>query len=339
MTKSKSRNLARIVLSIPFILMLLVIVADAQGDKVTSPQPASRDIVTSLPAVSSNTQTDRLPTGVPADIRAHEARISPGDVVDVKIFGLPEMSQELRVSDAGIIVLPLIGSITAQGLTTSDLEHKISEALRNGGFVNDPQVNVSAKELHSSGVSVSGEVGKPGIYPVFGSCSLPDLIMAAGGLTPKAGHLVTVTHRDQPDAPINVDISFASVNSGQNVAVFSGDAVVVTKAGVVYVLGDVSHPAGFVMEGDEKMTVLRALALAGGPNKDAKIKSARVIRKSPTGVQGVPIPLKEILSAHRQDMELQAGDVLFIPARNSDAFWRGEGYVLQTVTMLAVFRP
>jgi polysaccharide biosynthesis/export protein len=339
MTKFKSRNPARILLSIPFILVLLVIAADAQGDKVANPQPASRDIVTSLPAVSSNTQTDRLPAGVPADIRAHEARISPGDVVDVKIFGLPEMSQELRVSGAGIIVLPLIGSITAQGLTTSELEQKIAEALRNGGFVNDPQVNVSAKELHSSGVSVSGEVGKPGIYPVFGSCSLTDLIMAAGGLTPKSGHLVTVTHRDRPDAPINVDISSASANSGQNVAVFSGDTVVVTKAGVVYVLGDVGRPAGLVMEGDERMTVLQALALAGGANKDAKIKSARIIRKSSQGVQDVPIPLKEILSAQKQDIELQPGDVFFIPGSNREGFWRSEGSILQAATLLAVFRP
>src|SRR6266542_397881 len=169
MTKSKSSNFVRIVLSIPFIFILLVIAADAQGDKAASLQAA-------LGAASPNTQTDRLASGVPADIRAHEARISPGDVVEVKIFGLPEMSQGLRVSTAGVIVLPLIGSITAQGLTTAELEQKIAEALRNGGFVNDPQVNVSAKELHSSGVSVSGEVGKPGIYPVFGSCSVTDLI-------------------------------------------------------------------------------------------------------------------------------------------------------------------
>jgi polysaccharide export outer membrane protein len=334
MTKSNSRcNFVQIVSAVPLILILLAIAAIAEDNREAGSQPESAEIAASSSMANLNAQA------APTASRAHEARISPGDVVDVKIFGLPEMSQELRVSNAGIIVLPMIGPLTAQGLTTSELEQKIAAALRTGGFLNDPQVNVSAKELRSSGVSVSGEVGKPGIYPVYGSCSLSDLIMVAGGLTPKSGHIVTVTHRDQPNTPVSVDISSTSVKTGQNVAVFSGDTVVVAKAGVVYVLGDVGHPAGFVMEGDEQMTVLQALASAGGTNKDAKIKAARIIRRSPQGIQELPVPLKEILSAQKQDMELRAGDVLFIPSRNSEGFWRGENSILQAAMMLAVFHP
>jgi polysaccharide biosynthesis/export protein len=332
MTKSNPRrNLGRIVLAIPLILILSGIAASAQEDKAASPQPGSAEIAASSSTANSNTQAVPLAAG------PHEARISPGDVVEVKIFGLPEMSQELRVSNAGIIVLPLIGPIPAQGLTTSELEQKIAAALRSGGFLNDPQVNVSAKELRSSGVSVSGEVGKPGVYAVFGSCSLSDLIMVAGGLTTKAGHIVTVTHRDQPDMPVSVDISSVSANSGQNFAVFSGDTVLVTKAGVVYVLGDVGHPAGFVMEGDGKMTIIQAIALAGGTGKDAKIKSARIIRNTPQGVQDVPIPLKEILSAQKQDMEMLPGDVLFIPASKTEAFFRNESAIMSTAAFLTIF--
>ncbi len=312
------RDLARFVLFFSVILTLSAN-ASAQDVKTTSPAPSPTEISSSK--LSSYDQAGA----------AHEARISPGDVVEVKIFGLPEMNQEVRVSDTGNIELPLIGPVAAQGLTASELEQKIAAALRSGGFMNDPQVNVAAKELRSSGVSVSGEVGKTGIYPVFGSTSLTELLMVAGGLTPKSGHIVTLTHSDQPDKPVNVDISSIS---GQNIAVFPGDTVVVTKAGVVYVLGDVGHPAGFVMEDDAKMTVLQALASAGGANKDAKIKSARIIRKSPQGIQQVPIPLKEILSAKKEDVELLPGDVLYIPGGN---FFRNEGAILQAATMAAIF--
>ncbi len=273
------------------------------------------------------------------DLHAHEARIDPGDVIELKIFGLPDMSQELRVSDAGMIVLPLVGPITAQGLTTAELEQKIAAALRNGGFVNDPQVNVLPKELRSAGVLVSGEVGKPGIYPIYASCSLPDLIMAAGGLTVKAGHIVTLTHRDQSNTPINVDISSPFVKSNPNFAVFPGDSVVVTKAGVVYVLGDVGHAAGLVMEGDEPMTVLQALALAGGAGKDAGLNGSRIIRKGPQGVQQFSIPLKDILRARKEDVELLPGDVLFVPGSKGKEAWHGATAVLQTATILTVLAP
>ena len=101
--------------------------------------------------------------------------------------------------------------------------------------------------------------------------------------------------------------------SNHDVNVFPGDSVVVAKAGVVYVLGNVGHPAAFSIENRGRMTVLEVLALAGGTTANAKIGGARIIRKTPQGVQEVPIPLKEILSAKREDMELLPGDVLFIP--------------------------
>jgi polysaccharide export outer membrane protein len=198
--------------------------------------------------------------------------------------------------------------------------------------MNDPQVNVAAKELHAAAVSVTGEVGKPGIYPVFGSCRLLDMITTAGGLTPRSGHIVTLTRGDNHEASINVNIS------SHDVEIFPGDTVVVTKAGVVYVLGDVGHPAGFIIE--NHITVLEALALAGGTTKDAKLHSARIIRKSPQGVVQVPIPLKEILRAQKEDMELLAGDVLYIPTSEGKAAMRiGANSIISAATMLAITRP
>jgi polysaccharide export outer membrane protein len=321
------------------VVLFLCIAGFAQGQGSGVATPPSGPLV--LPATSSSSANPIIPVApeTPIDFREHEARIGPGDLVEVKVFGWPEMSQEVRVNNAGILVLPLAGPIVAQGLSIAELAQKIAATLRDGGFMNDPQVNVSAKELHSAAVMVSGEVAKPGVYPIYGSCSIPDLIVAAGGLTPKSGHIVTITHRDRPDTPINVDISSTAVNSNPNFSVFPGDKLVVTKAGVVYVLGDVGHAAGLVLEGNEKMTVLQAIALAGGTGKDAGLNGSRVIRRSPQGVEQFSIPLKDILKARKQDVELLAGDVLYIPTSKGKEAWRGATAILQMATVLTILGP
>ena len=321
MAKSKCcYSFVRAASAVMVVLLLLCFIAfgQSEGSDLATPRPrpqldssATSSRLTPESAITPSTgnlndQTARPAAGVSMDF-AHEARIGPGDLVEIKVFGLAEMTQELRVSNAGAIVLPMIGPLVVQGLTTAELEEKITAALRDGGFVNEPQVSVSAKELHSSGVSVSGEVGRPGVYPVYGRGSLHDLIMVAGGLTPKAGHIVTLRHRDQPDAPINVDISSTTADSDPKFAVFPGDTVVVTKAGVVYVLGDVGRHAGIILEGNERMTVLQALALSGGAGKDAGLNGTRVIRKDDQGLRQFFIPLKKILKARNTGRGTFAG--------------------------------
>lgn len=335
----KAKLLSRVfqtVSAVPLVLVLSVAVAHGQGDKPATLQQgtpvlpaASSEGVVSSSTTSSSELTNPLASS--ADVQTREARLGPSDIVDMRVFGVPEMSQELRVSNGGDIVVPLIGQIRAQGLTTSELEQKIAAALRDGGFMNNPQVNVAAKELHSAVVSVTGEVSKPGLYPIFGSNRLQDIITTAGGLTQGAGHVVTLTRADRPDTPISVDISNHDVN------VFPGDSVVVTKAGVVYVLGNVGHPAAFNIENRNRMTVLEVLALAGGTTINAKIGGARIIRKTPQGVQDVPIPLKEILSAKREDIELLPGDVLFIPTSEGKAAARiAASSIIEASTALAI---
>jgi polysaccharide export outer membrane protein len=254
--------------AVPLVFALFSTAVQAQDNKPAAPQPGqlvlpspSSEVVPVSPsAVDASRMADQ--SASPIDSGMHEARIGPSDIVDVRVFGVPEMSLELRVSNSGKIVMPMIGQLSVQGMTTSELEEKIAATLRDGGYIKDPQVNVAAKELHSAVVSVTGEVGKPGTYPVYGSSRLLDVITVAGGVTPRSGHLVTITRGDKPGLSMDVDISNRAVE------IFPGDTVVVTKAGVVYVLGDVGHPAGFVMENRDRMTVLEVLALAGGTTKD-----------------------------------------------------------------------
>jgi len=152
------------------------------------------------------------------------------------------------------------------------------------------------------------------VYPVLGRQRLFDLISAAGGLSDRAGRSITVTHRNQLDKPVTVPLARNMTdNPDSNIDVFPGDTVIVRKADVVYVVGDVSRPSGFLMESGN-LTVLQAIALAGGTGHTAKLSGARIIRKGPTGMTDTPVKLKQMLQAKAPDMPMEADDILFIPS-------------------------
>jgi polysaccharide biosynthesis/export protein len=141
------------------------------------------------------------------------------------------------------------------------------------------------------------------------------VISAAGGLSDRAGKSVTVTHKADPDKPVVVTISRnLEDHRDSNVSVYPGDMIMVRRADVVYVVGDVARPSGFLMDNGGKLSVLQAIALAGGTTSTAKVSGARIIRKGPGGVTEIPVSLKKILQAKTGDVPLQADDILFVPA-------------------------
>jgi polysaccharide biosynthesis/export protein len=267
-------------------------------------------------------------------------RLSGGDLVDIKVYGVPELSDTVRVSSNGELSLPLIGAVHVASLTAEQAEKAIERKLIDGNFLRDPHVNVFVKEFSTQGISVMGEVLKPGIYPLLGAHRLFDAISAASGLTPKAGRVIAITHRDNPAEPVIVTMDADPVKaSGSNVEVQPGDTIVVSKAGVIYVVGDVSKPGGFVMENNESLTVLQALALAQGNNPTASLNNAKVIRKTPKGLTEIPVPLKNILQNKGADIALQGDDILFVPASEGKrAVRRTLEAVVQMATGMAVYR-
>lgn len=240
--------------------------------------------------------------------------IGAGDLLDISVYGVPELSQKVRVTPEGNVYLALVGNVHVDGRTVEDAQALIEKDLADGGFVRSPHVTVFISEYVSQGVSVMGEVARPGIYPIYGTRRLFDVIAGAGGLTNRAGRVITITHRDAAQSTVKVALSDDLANSTEsNVVILPGDTVVVSKAGVVYVVGDVQHPAGFVMENGENLTVLQALALAGGQTHTSALDGAKLIRKTPKGRQEIPVPLKKILAAKSNDVPMQADDILFVP--------------------------
>ena len=175
-------------------------------------------------------------------------RLGIGDLVDVSVYNVPELTTKVRVSNGGDVYLPLIDYVHVAGLTTEEAQSLIEKRLTDGGFLKNPHVAVFVNEYASQGASVLGEVTKPGVYPVLGEQRLFDLISAAGGSTERAGRSVTVTHRNQSDKPVTVPLARnITDNPDNNVEVFPGDTVIVRKADIVYVVGDVTQrlPDGF----------------------------------------------------------------------------------------------
>ena len=267
-------------------------------------------------------------------------RLGPGDLVELRVFGAPELGSTARVSDKGDITFALIGSVKVAALTPEEAQNEIERRLRDGGYVRDPQVSLLVKEFASQGISVLGEVTHPGIYPLLGSPRLLDAIAAAGGTTTRAGKTVIITHRGELNLAQKVQLS-GNVEqvSRQDVDLSPGDTVMVSRAGIVYVSGDVHTPGGFVMDQNENLTVLQAIALAQGLNPTASLGAARVIRRDAGTLKEIPVELKEILAAKSPDIELKDEDVLFIPNSTSkSAARRSLESIVQVATGLAIYR-
>jgi polysaccharide export outer membrane protein len=275
----------------------------------------------------------------PSAKKTHALQIAAGDLLDVNLLDTPELSSKLRVDENGAVTLPLAGVLQVSGMTAEQAAHAIETRFRDSDMVLDPHVSVAVLEYATQGVVVLGEVKNPGVYPLLGEHGLLDLISAAGGITPNAGKAVTVTHRDDPSHPVIVRVESAPGSTTSfNVDIEPHDIIMVSHAGIVYVVGDVAKPGGFLIENNDRLTVLQAIALAQGTNKTAALNRAKLIRKNPAGRQELPVPLKRILSNRAEDQMLADGDILFVPSsQEKSAAYRGMEAALQMATGVIVY--
>jgi polysaccharide export outer membrane protein len=247
-----------------------------------------------------------------------------------------ELTKQVRVDGEGDISLPMLPQIRVAGLTVHQAEQLIAKKLSEGELFNDPQVSVIQKEYSTQEISVLGEVQKPGTYPLLGPHTLLEALSAAGGTTLKAGNDVSILHASSPNDAVHVNVAKLDRS---NVAVLPGDTIVVSKAGTVYVVGDVKQPSGIVME-NTGLTVLKAIAMAQGANPTASLDRSKLIRNTPKGREEYPIKLKKIFENKAPDPTLQADDILFIPnSAAKSAARRGLEAVVQTATGVAIYRP
>jgi polysaccharide biosynthesis/export protein len=264
-------------------------------------------------APKATDQNSSIPKSAAPGSEDSSQRLGAGDLIEVAVYNVPELSTKARIGNAGDVYLPLIDYVHVGDLTVEEAQTLIAKRLEDGGFVRSAHVTIFVDESASQGITILGEVAKPGIYPSVGNRKLYDLISAAGGFSPAAGRRVSVIRQHDPTAPITLSLARNLADDPQdNIDILPGDTIAVPRAPIIYVVGDVGRPAGLLVD-NGTLTVLQALALAGGPNHTAKMGSVRIIRKGPNGMMETPVPLKKMLEAKSPDITLQADDILFVP--------------------------
>jgi polysaccharide export outer membrane protein len=284
-----------------------------------------------------------------------DSRIGPDDLLDITVFEAPEMNRTLRVSTGGEISFELLGAVHVAGLTPREVESVLQEMLRRT-YLKDPHVGVFVHEWQSHSVSVVGAVKTSGVFQIRGNKTLIEVLSMAQGLADDAGDLVLIT-RAAPDAraetsgasdpppsaveKINLRKLLNSPDSALNVPIHSGDIVKVPRAGIVYVVGEVNRPGGFVLQNSENISVLQALALAQGLTHTSAIGRARIIRTdAATGKRSeIPMNLGKILAGKSADTLLQAKDVVFVPnSATKSVVYRGSEAAIQTAAGIAIYK-
>jgi polysaccharide biosynthesis/export protein len=347
---------------VPTALLVLLVLApssSAQQAVLETPQQVN-DRIRSMSAA--------------ARVIPHDYVIGKGDLLDIDVFDVKELSRPVRVSQTGTIGIPLVPvRLHVAGLTEVQAEQKVSEVLEANGLVSHAEVSLSVKERKSKPITVVGAVGHAMVYQADRPVTILEVLAEAGGLANDAGDTVIVNRPAQetpsdpteppaigPEDPASGAVSKGSTHAGptqepasptsavpnstnspvpadpphlnntitinlnqlmesgdatNNIVLQAGDIVTVPHSGIVYVLGAVSRPGGFVLANDRgQMTTLKVLALAGGLSPTAKRDHAVIVRKDNQGQQHeVAVDLKKVMERQAEDVQLQPSDILIVP--------------------------
>lgn len=212
-------------------------------------------------------------------------RLGAGDAIGVQVYQSPDLSVDARVSESGVISYPLVGSVQLGGLTIAEAEKKIGDALRSGGFVKVPQVNIVLRQVRGNQVAVLGQVSRPGRFPLETfNTRVSDMLAAAGGTTATGDDVLIVTgQRDGKPFRKVIDIPglFLNEKSGDDILLAGGDTLYINKAPMFYIYGEAQRPGPYRIE--RGMTVMQALAQGGGPTVRGSQNRLRLHRRDAAG--------------------------------------------------------
>lgn len=289
----------------------------AEQNALTASATAVRQVPAPLhPGTSSNVPGDYV--------------LGAGDQISVRVVDVEEISDKpIAIDLTGHIRLPILGTMVASGLTVSQLQSELTRRL--SAYVIRPDVSISVVEFRSQPVSVIGAVKNSGVVQVQGHKTLIEVLSLAGGLDATAGSTVEITRRIEwgklplPNAvmdptgqfsvaQINLKSLLAAQNPHQNILVKPQDVISVPRAETVYVMGQVMKPGGYPLESHENVSVLQALSMAGGFDRAAQPKRAKLLRVQPGSARAeLAVDLDKILEGKADDVPMRPNDILFVP--------------------------
>ncbi|WP_348261426.1 SLBB domain-containing protein [Telmatobacter sp. DSM 110680] len=281
----------------------------------TRSQPNAKDAPSVWESPQGTTLAGVLPGANAPSTVPMAALIAPGDLLEVSEAHSPDMRGSVRVSETGTVTLTLAGDVEVGGMGETTAAHAIERALIDRGMLLHPQVTVLVRAYAGQDVSILGEVARPGIYTYTVHHCLLDLISMASGLTANAGRLVTIAHRNEPKTflPVVLDPTGGDTSTNHNPELLPGDTVQVSRAGLVYVVGDVVRPGGFPVDPVQTTTVVQALSLAWGPAQNAALTKGMLIREQQGSRTITTLNLKRMLRGLDPDIPIRDRDILFVP--------------------------
>ena len=311
---------------------------------------ASAQQTPSVPNSSSASTSSMVSSAMNTSAADDRYRIGPGDVLDIRVLNRPNISREaVRVEGNGMIRMPLIeGEIQASCLTEGELAKEIST--RYTKFYRNPQVDVFIKEYHSKQVAIIGAVNDQSRFELQRRVRLLDLLTYAKGPSPKAGQTINVVHaapmlRCEKSASEDIAEAFSTYRLSDtltgdpkaNPYLSPGDIVTVPEADQIYVVGNVFTPLTIPLK--ERITLSRAIAMAGGVRQDSKKDKVRIVRQEPgsSARKELVVNLSAIEKKSADDVDLRPNDIVEVPTSEGKAFLRNLlGGVAPSVTQLPV---
>ncbi|MFN7923983.1 MAG: polysaccharide biosynthesis/export family protein [Bryobacteraceae bacterium] len=312
----------------PLILAACVLAAASMA----ADQPAAKPVAksTTVPPATASVVAPPM-----SNEQARDVVIGPEDTISIVALDAEEISKTWRVSSVGELNLPMIGRIKAGGMSVRQLENEI--VLRMKKYLHNPQVTVFVSEFRSQPVNVTGAVAHPGIVQLAGPKSLLDVLVMAGGPIKESGPIVTVTRpiasageiplkqarKDSTGkfsvAELNLKEVMAGESTGSTLVITPHDVVSVGEAAqprMVHITGDVGKPGAIELTTRDSISLVRAMAFAGGVTRTAKPANTVVMHVNPDGTRTsiAKIDLKRVLAGKAQDIELVAGDIVVIPS-------------------------
>jgi polysaccharide biosynthesis/export protein len=276
---------------------------------MTSPPPGHANIPSGLP--NGNAPHQSSLSSIPADFV--KLKMAPGFLFNVQVINDSDFSGDFRIEQDGTVTLPYIGKMHVAGETVTEVQADIQKKLLDDQLVQDPQVIVSVSEYTAEEVTVVGEVASPGKIQLLVPHPLTDVLALAGGLTITSGDTIVISHRGAESETVRYSRA-TNAGDADKYMVSPGDTVQVKRAGVVYVLGAVTKPGGYVMQEDGKLTVLEAISLASGTGLPASVSKIYVLRRNTDGSAiKIEIPLSKMQKGGAGDMALAAADVVYVP--------------------------
>lgn len=268
-------------------------------------------------------------------------KLAPGYLVQMDVYDVPEMSTQLRVDANGDVTIPLVGKVHVGGETVPEAQNTIAAILIKHEILKSPQVTLNILQYLAQSVTVLGEVQSPGRIQILNSEPLENILALAGGESIAAGNEIEIQHTGKDGVLESRQVHYAQGNDPRILRseyVDPGDTVFVHRAGIIYVLGAVNRPGGYLMVNGGTLDVIQAVSLAGGTTLQASTKSAVIVRRQGAGFVQFKVPLEKIEKGKATPVRLELNDALFVPTSSWKTVFVNSSNLIGSIGAAALYR-